>query len=562
MIERQRYVAGLTCAREMLTPLPIGWGEGVVPYRGVRPTGWGEGVVLRFAVVTLLVVSMFGAAGAVFDVKKYGATGRKDDDSRPAIQSAIDACGAHGGGVVRLPAGQYTSGTLHLRSNVRFELEAGATLFAATDPAAYDCGTNAGKAALFFGEGLKNISIGGQGVIDGQAEYEWKPDEGEHIYDHKRLMEKAGKSVLRPFPKGLPKREIYPHLLWLGGCKNVSVTGVSWLHSPAWTITLNACQRVRFDGVYIYSDLKEAVWADGIDLFGCKDVTVANCTIETGDDCVALVSEDWWGRALACENICITNCRLSSASAGIKFSEGNIVCVRDVRVVNTIFNNVNRGMAFYTTMGGAISNVLVENVTMNCNRFDWFWDGDGEPFFFQSTRRSEWGDHEPRKPNEAAPGSIRNITIRNMVARAKGSSLFYGHAENPLDNVTLENVKFFVRADPTAPYDKTVHALDFRRARNVRLKRVEAFWEEPALEGWKSAFNFENVSGLQMDGCAAREAWPGRDAPAMAFKEVSGAVVRHCRGMDGVVLAVKAIGSKEIRLEDNDFGRGKVVKNE
>jgi hypothetical protein len=133
-----------------------------------------------------------------------------------------------------------------------------------------------------------------------------------------------------------------------------------------------------------------------------------------------------------------------------------------------------------------------------------------------------------------------------------------------LEDVTLENVKLFLRTDPTAPYDKAEHALDFRRARNVRLKGVEVFWEKPALEAWKSAFNFENVAGLQVDGCAAREAWPGRDAPAMAFKEVSGAVVRRCRAMDGAVLAVKATGtaSKDIRLEDNDFGKAKVVNNQ
>src|SRR2546423_7655031 len=118
------------------------------------------------SIVVVLLACVSAAAGAVFDVKQYGATGRKTDDARPAIQSAIDACAARGGGIVRLPAGQYTSGTLHLRSNIRFELGAGATLFAARAAAAYDCGTNTGKAALLYGENLKNISIGGQGVIE------------------------------------------------------------------------------------------------------------------------------------------------------------------------------------------------------------------------------------------------------------------------------------------------------------------------------------------------------------------------------------------------------------
>src|SRR5438552_13210747 len=116
---------------------------------------------------------------AVFSVKTYGATGKKADNARTAIQKAIDACAKAGGGTVYLPPGQYTSGTLHLRSHVRFYLEAGATLFANSDPAAYDCGPIPSKAALFFGEDLEDISICGQGVIDGQAEYEWRPDDFE-----------------------------------------------------------------------------------------------------------------------------------------------------------------------------------------------------------------------------------------------------------------------------------------------------------------------------------------------------------------------------------------------
>src|SRR5206468_185545 len=82
--------------------------------------------------------------------------------------------------------------------------------------------------------------------------------------------------------------------------------------------------------IYAYSSLKEAVWADGIDLDGCKDVHISNSTIETGDDCIIFISSNVWGPALPCENITITNCRLSSASAAIKFSEGNWLVIRNV----------------------------------------------------------------------------------------------------------------------------------------------------------------------------------------------------------------------------------------
>jgi polygalacturonase len=177
-------------------------------------------------------------AETAFNVRDFGATGQKSQDARPALQKAIDACAAAGNsGVVRFPPGQYTSGTLQLRSNLRIELQAGATLFATPDPAAYDYAGVLTKAALFYGENLENVSFSGQGIIDGQAEYEWKPDDLEHTFDHKVRMQKLGKPTIRPVPKGFPKREIFPHLLWLGRSTNITVSGLNLIHSPGWTIS-------------------------------------------------------------------------------------------------------------------------------------------------------------------------------------------------------------------------------------------------------------------------------------------------------------------------------------
>src|SRR5208337_5585677 len=290
----------------------------------------------------------------LFNVRDYGATGRKEDDARPAIQRAIDAAAAEGG-TVWMPPGLYTSGTLRLRSHVRVELAEGATLFATTNPEAYDYGGVPSKAALFYGENLEDVSFAGRGIIDGQAQYEWRPDDFERNFDHKTLMQKLGKSLLRSFPKDFPKRQIYPHLVWLGRCRDVRVSGLNFLHSPSWTFALYDCHNARFDGLYVYTSMQTGVCADGIDLDGCQDVWVANCAIETGDDCVALVSGNLWGPARPCENICVTNCRLSSASAGIKFAEGNRAGVRNISVSHCLFNNVNRGVVLLTALGGSIS---------------------------------------------------------------------------------------------------------------------------------------------------------------------------------------------------------------
>src|SRR5271157_2758534 len=125
--------------------------------------GW-----LCFALLVSLPAPLPGAEGnvSIFNVKNYGATGKKADNAQKAIQKAVDACAEAGGGTVYLPPGEYTSGTIHLRSHVRLYVETGATLFASKDSAVFD------KSALLYGEDLENISIEGRGTVDGQAEYE------------------------------------------------------------------------------------------------------------------------------------------------------------------------------------------------------------------------------------------------------------------------------------------------------------------------------------------------------------------------------------------------------
>ncbi|MBI5387527.1 MAG: right-handed parallel beta-helix repeat-containing protein [Verrucomicrobia bacterium] len=522
-------------------------------------------VLLKLATLALLAVvpdarSQPHVSGpAIFNVKDYAATGRKADDARPAIQRAIDACAVAGGGIVRVPPGDYTAGTLHLRSQVQFEIQAGATVFASLDPKAYEFGQVPSKAALFFGEDLENVSISGAGTVDGQAEYEWREDDFEHAFDHKTQMQAMGKSLMRSFPKGFPQRQVFPHLVWLGRSRNVQISGLKFVRSPSWTLALYACERAVFEHLDIRSSLKEAVWADGIDLDGCKEVSVSHCTIETGDDCIVFISAEAWGPALPCENITVRHCRLSSASAGVKFSEGNKAGIRGVVVRDTVLTNVNRGFVFSTTLGGSISDVLLAHLTIDCRRFDWFWAGDGQPFHFRITRLSEF-NKEPLKPGEPPPGAIRNVTIRDVRARAAGSSLIHGHADSWLEGICLENVKVRLAADSLAPFDKAEHALDFRRARNLKVKSVAVSWGKPALEAWKSALYFEDVQNLELDGFVGRGAWPDRDAPALVLNQVSNAVVHHSRASDGTRAFLKVTGSRSggVCLQGNDLRNAEV----
>ncbi len=506
-----------------------------------------------FAVILVaLAAPLLGAEGnvAILNVKDYGATGNKAENAQPAIQKAVDACAKAGGGTVYLPPGEYTSGTIHLRSHVRFYVESGATLFAAQYDAAFD------KSTLLYGEDLENISIEGRGTIDGQAEYEWRVNDFNDAYirDNQLLAEKLGKPLMRSFPKDLHTRKVYPHMVLLLRCKDVRIAGLSFLHSPSWTINPYACERLTIDGVYIHTSLKYGVWADGIDPDGCKDVRIANSTIETGDDAIVFYSSSEWGPPLPCENITITNCRLSSASSALKFCDGNMNSVRNVTVDNCVITGSNRGIAFMVYDGGYVDNVVLSNLIVNTQRFDWFWWGNGDPLYFTIQRRSE-SQGLPPKPDEPPAGSIRNVIVRNVIAHGKGSCLILGHPQSWLENISLENIKLFLSTDPEAAYDRTVNAMQFRFARDLKVRDLQVIWEKPELNQWQSALSFQDVQGLNLDGFVGGPAKSQTDIPAVVFDRVEDATIRNSRARPGtqVFLKVKGPQSRRVYLIDNEL---------
>ena len=173
----------------------------------------------------MALVSQTASAQRVFNVRDYGATGRKSDDARPALQKAIDACGKAGGGEVYVPPGEYTSGQLHLRSGVRLYVEAGATIYATLDGSQYD---DPKRAALIYGEDLHDIALEGAGTLDGQAAYEWR---FEQLH---RLLHPA-----QPAPDG-SDREAFAAVvsrgLWQG--KRISTHGAACC--AAWMCALQA----------------------------------------------------------------------------------------------------------------------------------------------------------------------------------------------------------------------------------------------------------------------------------------------------------------------------------
>jgi hypothetical protein len=485
----------------------------------------------------------------VFNVRDYAASGQKADSAQTALQAAIDACGAVGGGTVYLPPGDYTTGTLHLRSHVRIYLETGATIFSSKDKAAFD------KGALFFADGVHHISLEGRGTIDGQGEYKWREADflDYNIYANQQLAKQVGVPLMRSFPT----ENSVGHLVLFLRCQDVRIEDLSFLHSPSWTMHLYGCERVNIDGVYIYTNQRDGVWADGIDPDGCKDVHISNCTIETGDDAIVFYSYNLYGPPLPCENITVTNCRLSSSSSALKFCDCNMAAIRNVTVDNCVITGSNRGIALMVFDGGILENIVLSNITIECKRFDWFWWGDGDPIHFNLIRRSElhlnWD-----KSKEPPVGIIRNVILSNIIAHGPGPSVLHGHVDSPLENITFDNVRLTVDSDPETPWRKGPHALTIENARNFRLEDVEIAWQSPALDHWQSALAIDNVQGLTLDNVSAKSA--AADSPAIALNGVAGAQIRNCQAQPDTdtFIAVTGEWSRSIVLSSNDLGNARV----
>ena len=489
----------------------------------------------------------------IFNIKDYGASGNKADDAQALIQRAIDACAQAGGGMVYVPPGDYTTGTLYLRSHVRFHLEAGATLWSSKNPEHYP---QLGPAhmtprSLFFGENLENITLEGRGTVDGQGEYYWsdKTINDWFIYPNQLVAQKAGVPLNRAFPT----ENSVGHLVLLLSCKDVRIENLNFLHSPSWTMHLYGCERVVIDGIYIYTSMRDGVWADGIDPDGCRDVRIANCTIETGDDAIVFYSYTIYGPALPCENITVTNCRLSSSSSAIKFCDCNFNAIRNVTISNCLITNSNRGIAFMVFDGGIIENVVISNCVIECARFDWFWWGDGDPLHFNLIRRSEMHLNVDQA-QEPPVGVMRNITLTNIIAHGPGPSVIHGSVDSPLENVTFKNIRLTVDGDADSPLHKGPHALTIENGRGVRLENVAVQWGAIGPDQWHSALAVKHVDGLVLDGVSARQSPTAPQAPAIALHDVANAVIKDCQAQPetGTFLSLSGPDTREVVLWGND----------
>lgn len=335
-----------------------------------------------------------------------------------AIQTAIDAAAAAGGGRVVVRAGNYQSCSLRLKSHVELHLEKGATIVGGTKSDDYfDFPTNVcavrpedSSKVFLYGWDLEDIAITGEGVIEGQ---------GPEFFNRTELPFEGAFWAKPPHPR--------PRMVQLVRCRDVRFEGVTFKDSPGWTMLIRLCSNVTVENIKVIAD-QRIINSDGIDFDGCRHVRVRRSTFKTGDDCLIVRSmrENGSNERIVSEDIVFEDCDLDSACQTIRMGCPSDDVIRQVRIRN-IRGKGQNGINFdyparYLRPDDEgymdLSDVLIENYT-----------GD----FYGNALKIV-----------VEPGvklrNVSDVTVRNFTVTSKRPLRFVGNADSPLKDIVLENV--------------------------------------------------------------------------------------------------------------------------
>ena len=457
-----------------------------------------------------------------------------------AIQAAIDACNAAGGGTVTMPPGTYLTGTIQLKSNVGLRLEKGCVLlgsktlgdYPARVPNLRSYTDKYTRYSIIYAESAENISITGEGTIDGQGA----------AFDNTTYARPNGMRII--------------------SCRNVAVRDIRMVDGAMWMCHFLSCTDVYISGVTIRSRVNKN--NDGLDIDGCRNVRISDCDISSGDDAIVLKSTS----PLPSENVVISNCVLSTACNAIKMGTESTGGFKNVAVTNcVVYDTRLSGVALEIVDGGTMDGVCVSNIAMN---------GVGCPIFVRLGNRARL-----YKPDAEIPriGVLRNVTISNIEETASdtvGCSIT-GMPGHPVENVSIDHVRIrfpggndgsaVAAAVPEAaekyPEYKmfgTLPAYGFycRHARNLSFNDVEVSFDKTDA---RPAVVCDDVEQLDIRRlvAAAGTAQPG----VLWFVNTREARVTGCRatGSAKKFLRLDGPGTRNIVARENKVvARGRAAK--
>lgn len=360
-----------------------------------------------------------------------------------AVQRAIDAAAAAGGGFVDVPNGTYSIVTIDLRSGVLLRLAPNAVLRAWGDVNDYPeppdddsvadahgrtKNRDAGRTDLVRAYGCSRTGIVGTGTIDGNGFAFWD-----------RPLRELAKEGHTKESLGLPPhweddspfwrqhdRRVSP-LVEFRGCSDVLVRHVTIASSPGWTLHLVACDRVRVERITIANHLYGPN-TDGIDINGCRDVMIHGCDLTCGDDAIILKA---FREARSCEHVTVTQCTIRTHCAALGIGAEVNWPIRDVVFADCSVPKALRILQIELWTAGLVENVTLSNVT-GANMTD------------IPLERPVYVDVQHHGRDDGELGHVRGILVSGLSAVTRGRIVLTAADGATIEDVTLRDIDLFV----------------------------------------------------------------------------------------------------------------------
>lgn len=349
-----------------------------------------------------------------------------------AFTSAFDTLRRAGGGVLTVPAGDYPTGPIEMFSHCTLELQQGARILFVDDESAYPLEPCQFEGRLELrpkpclgASGADDIAVIGAGILDGGGASWWQ------------------KHRARQLPNGRP------YLFHAQDCRGVTLRGITLQNSPAWTVHPLRCEDVRIEDVTIVNP-PDSPNTDGIDPESCCGVMITDCTIDVGDDCIAVKAGiEHTAPRRACRDVTVRGCRLLHGHGGVVIGSEMSGGVENILVEACEFRSTDRGLRIKSRRGrgGIVQNITLRDCTMQdviCPFVINLYYGSK----IRAEQRPFW-EKTPYPKDEGTP-AVRGILAQNVqVTNAQAcAAFFYGLPESPIENVCFENCTVTMASSP------------------------------------------------------------------------------------------------------------------